>query len=68
MPTLAVEGVGAVAEPVPPVAVVYHKRLAPVAISGDAGTPLQSATGVMTTGGLGLAFTITVMDTLGLSH
>ena len=30
-PAIAVEGVGAVAEPVPPVEAVYQSRLAPVA-------------------------------------
>jgi len=31
-----VEGVGAVALPVPPVATVYHRRFVPVAVSGIA--------------------------------
>ena len=35
-PVVAVEGVGAVALPVPPVAVVYHNRFVPVAVSGTA--------------------------------
>ena len=65
---LLVEGVGAVDVPVPPVGVVYHNRLEPVAVSGVAGTPLQSVTGVVITGGLGLAFTMTVIANLGLSH
>ena len=31
-----VDGVGAVALPVPPVGTVYHKRLEPVAVNGTA--------------------------------
>ena len=65
---LLVEGVGAVDVPVPPDWVVYHKRFEPVAVSGVAGTPLQSKTGVTTIGGFGLAFTVTVIAALGLSH
>ena len=34
VPVVVVAGVGAVAVPVPPVAVVYHSRLLPVAVSG----------------------------------
>ena len=36
MPMVAVFGVGAVVLPVPPVAVVYHNRLVPVAVNGVA--------------------------------
>lgn len=39
LPNVAVNGVGAVAEPVPPVAVVYHSKLLPavaVALNGNA--------------------------------
>ena len=36
VPGVVVDGVGAVAVPVPPVAVVYHSRLLPVAIKGIA--------------------------------
>ena len=36
LPTVTVEGVGAVADPVPPVATVYHNKFVPVAVSGTA--------------------------------
>ena len=35
-PMLAVDGVGAVVLPVPPVVAVYQSRLAPVAVRGEA--------------------------------
>ena len=37
-PTVAVDGVGAVVLPVPPVAVVYHNKPVPVAVKGLAVT------------------------------
>ena len=36
LPAVAVDGVGAVATPVPPVAVVYHNNAVPVAVKGTA--------------------------------
>ena len=36
VPTVVVEGVGAVALPTPPVATVYHNRLLPVAVKAMA--------------------------------
>ena len=36
LPTVVVEGVGAVALPVPPDATVYHNKLFPVAVSAVA--------------------------------
>ena len=36
VPTVAVEGIGAVALPTPPVAAVYHNRLLPVAVKAMA--------------------------------
>ena len=53
VPILAVEGVGAVEEPVPPVAAVYHNRPVPVAVKGEAVAPLQRFTGVITPGAAG---------------
>ena len=41
VPGVTVDGVGAVGEPVPPEAVVYHKRFVPVAVSGTAVAPWQ---------------------------
>ena len=60
-PVVAVEGVGAVALPVPPVAVVYHNRFVPVAVSGTAVAFWQYVTGVVTVGARGAAVTVTVI-------
>ena len=48
---MAVDGVGATDEPVPPVGTVYHNRLSPVAVSGEATAPTQYTTGVTIVGG-----------------
>ena len=50
LPIVAVEGVGAVTLPVPPVAVVYHNNPDPVAVSGAAVVPWQYAMGVVIAG------------------
>jgi hypothetical protein len=68
LPVVAVEGVGAVVLPVPPVAVVYHNNPVPVAVSGAAVAPWQYATGVVTAGAIGNAFTVTTICILGLSQ
>jgi hypothetical protein len=65
---VVVEGVGAVALPVPPVAVVYHNRLVPVAVSGAAVAPWQYVTGDITTGADGKTFTVTTISALGPSQ
>ena len=62
MPAVAVDGVGAVVLPVPPVAVVYHNRLVPVADKGDAVVPRQYNTGVVTPGAAVAALTVTVPE------
>ena len=67
-PGVAVDGVGAVALPVPPVAVVYHNNPVPVAVSGTAVAFWQYVTGVVTPGASGKAFTVTVISALGLSQ
>ena len=57
-----VPGTGAVAVPVPPVGVLYHKRPLPVAVSATAVAFWQYTTGVVTTGAAGAAgaaFTVT---------
>ena len=41
VPATAVEGVGAVELPVPPVGTVYQTRLVPVAVNGVSGAPTQ---------------------------
>lgn len=43
----------------PPVGVVYHKRLVPVAVSGVAVAPRQYTTGVVTAGAAGGGSTVT---------
>jgi hypothetical protein len=67
-PDVAVEGVGAVTLPVPPVATVYHKRPVPVAVRGEAVSFWQYVTGDVTTGADGKAFTVTTISALGLSQ
>ncbi len=67
MPGEAVDGVGAVAEPVPPVAVVYQRRLVPVAVSAEAVAPWQYEMGLVTAGaggvtGCGLIVTDVIPD------
>jgi hypothetical protein len=68
LPDVAVEGVGAIALPVPPVAVVYHKSPVPVAVSGTAVAPWQYGTGDVTAGASGKAFTVTTISALGPSQ
>jgi len=50
LPAAAVEGTGAVALPVPPVATVYHNRFVPVAVRAVAVSFRQYITGVVTAG------------------
>ncbi len=52
-------GIGAVVLPVPPVEVVYHNRLVPVAINAVDVAFKQYITGVATTGARGNEFTVT---------
>ena len=59
---MAVDGVGAVALPVPPLAAVYHNKPVPVAVSGEAVAPRQYTTGVVTPGAAVAAFTVTVPE------
>ena len=67
MPGLAVDGVGAVVLPVPPVAVVYHNNAVPVAVNGAAAAPWQYVTGVVPVGAGGIGFTMTIISARGLS-
>jgi hypothetical protein len=60
VPLVAVDGVGAVALPVPPLTVVYHNRLLPVAVNAVAVAPSQYVTGVVTVGTVGIGFTVIV--------
>jgi hypothetical protein len=68
LPVVAVEGVGAVTFPVPPVAVVYHNNPVPVAVRGAAVEFWQYVTGVVTAGTSGNEFTVTTISALGLSQ
>ena len=67
LPAVVVDGVGAVALPVPPVAVVYHNKPVPPAVNAVAVAFKQYETGA-TTGAPGNAFTVTTITALGLSH
>ena len=67
LPAVAVEGVGAVAVPVPPVGVLYHNRLVPVAVKAPEAAPWQYATGLVTAGAAGRATIFTITGTLTLS-
>ena len=67
MPAAAVDGIGAVVLPVPPVAVVYQSKPVPPAVSAVAVAPWQYVTGVVTVGAAGVAFIFTTIDALGLS-
>ena len=64
---VAVLGVGAVVSAVPPVAVVYHSRLVPVALSVFAVVFWQKL-GEMAVGAEGWVLTVTVISVLGLSQ
>jgi len=56
---LAVEGVGAVPLPVPPIDEEYHKRLLPCAVNGEVLAFWQYEMLFVTVGALGIGFTIT---------
>jgi len=68
LPTVAVEGVGAVELPVPPVATVYQRRVVPVAVIGTAVAFWQYVTGVVTVGAAGRAPIVTTIAALGPSQ
>jgi hypothetical protein len=68
VPVVIVLGVGAVLEPMPPVAVEYHFNELPVAVSADAVAPRQYAIGETTDGAVGSGFTTTEIPTLGPSQ
>jgi hypothetical protein len=58
---MLVKGTGVVADPVPPVATVYHKRLFPavaVAVSATAVSSLQYSTVLLTIGASGSGLTV----------
>ncbi len=67
VPVVAVEGVGAVVLPVPPVADVYQRRLLPLAVRAVAVAPWQYVTSC-TVGAAGGAVTVTVIAARGLSQ
>ena len=68
LPDVAVDGVGAVEFPVPPVEVVYHNNPLPVAERGLAIASWQYTTGVVTTGVAVAATIVTTMDARGPSQ
>lgn len=70
VPTVVVTGVGAVADPVPPVAVVYQSKVFPAPAVADKGTAVvfwQYETGEVAAGAAGLGFTVMV-KLLELEH
>ena len=68
LPAVAVDGVGAVADPFPPVAAVYHNRFVPVADNADAVAFKQYTTGVITDGAAVDVFTVTTIAALAPSQ
>ena len=68
VPAVAVEGVGAVALPVPPEATVYHNRLVPVAVIAEAVSPSHYTTGEVTPGAEGKALMVTSIWARGPSQ
>ena len=66
-PVADVNGVGAVADPTPPVAVLYQSKLVPVAVKAVAVAFWQYVTGVVTVGAW-LEFMVTVIDARGPSQ
>ena len=65
---VVVDGVGAVEDPVPPLATVYQSKLVPVAVSGVAVEFWQYVTGEDTVGAAGVAVTFTVIVARGPSQ
>jgi hypothetical protein len=65
---LLVAGVGAVLVPVPPLAEVYHSKVVPVAVRGDAAAPIQYTIGVVTIGAEGVGFMVTIIESRLLSQ
>ena len=66
-PVAVVNGVGAVEDPMPPVAVLYQNKLVPVAVKAVAVAFWQYVTGVVTVGA-GVEFMVTVIDARGPSQ
>ena len=66
-PVAVVNGVGVVADPTPPVGVLYQSKLVPEAVKAVAVAFWQYVTGVVTVGA-GVEFIVTVIDALGPSQ
>ena len=64
MPRVVVGGVGAIVEPVPPVAEMYQSKLVPVAVSCAGVEFWHISIGLITDGAAGVAYTFTVTDVL----
>ena len=65
---MAVDGVGAVELPTPPVAAAYQSNAVPVAVRGAAVAPWQYVTGEVTVGAGVPAVIFTVINARGPSH
>jgi hypothetical protein len=61
VPVALVTGVGAVAEPVPPVEAVYHNKLVPLAVKAVAVAFCQYDAVAVTVGVTGAAFVVTAI-------
>ena len=66
-PVAVVNGIGAVADPMPPVVVLYQSKLVPVAVKAVAVAFWQYVTGVVTVGA-SVEFMVTVIDARGPSQ
>ena len=66
-PDAVVNGVGAVADPMPPVALLYQSKLVPVAVKAVAVSFWQYVTGVVTVGA-GVEFMVMEIDDRGPSQ
>jgi hypothetical protein len=62
-----VDGVGAIVALLPPVAVVYHAKLVPIAVNALAVASWQYE-GEVAVGAAGCVLTVTVISVLGLSQ
>ena len=67
LPDAVVEGVGAVADPVPPVAAAYQSKFVPIAVNAVA-VAFPEKIGEFTIGAAGVAVTSTVITARGDSH
>lgn len=68
VPAILVDGVGAVALPVPPAELVYQSRPVPPAVRAELLPPIHRFTGELTVGAAGVALMVTTIFVRGPSH